>query len=122
MTATPSECPVHNNIDRRKTAKIAAEQNHCEPGAHRVSNAEIARKIMCSKQAIQAGAGADMLEYKNPEQAPVFFLDGKDHFNKRRMSQRFLSPRAVNDQHYKVMENVTERLLNELKQNKSGKL
>jgi cytochrome P450 len=122
--STPVEttCPFHDNVDRRKTAKIAAENNHCTEGAHWVKRSDIARKVLCNKNSFQAGAGADMLTYKNPEEAPVFFLDGKDHFNKRRKSLRFLSPKAVTQQHYVVMEKVTTRLLNELKKTGSGKL
>lgn len=121
-TSAEAKCPVHDNVDRRKTAKIAEQHHHCEEGSHWVDKAAVARKILCNKHAVQAGASADMLEYKNPEHAPVFFLDGKDHFNKRRKSQRFLSPKAVNDQHYKVMESVTKRLLDELQHNGSAKL
>jgi hypothetical protein len=98
-----SGCPVHDNIDRRKTAKLAAENNKQEEGAYWVKMPAIARKVLRSPKALQAGAGADLLHYKEPEQAPVFFLDGEEHANKRRSSLRFLSPKAVSEKHFTVM-------------------
>lgn len=114
--------PQHDNIDRRKTAQIAAKNNHLEKGAHWVQDPQLARQILRNKCAFQAGAGAEMLEYKNPEQAPVFFLDGEEHANKRRESLRFLSPKAVADQHYAVMEKVSKKLLDEFQQQGTAKL
>lgn len=120
--ASESGCPLHDNVDRRKTAKIAFENTRLEEGAHWVKAPGIAQRILRSKKARQAGAGADLLHYKSPEQAPVFFLDGEDHTSKRRQSQRFLSPKAVSEQHYIVMRRVTDELLDEFRQQGSARL
>lgn len=123
MTDTPSTtCPVRDNVDRRKTAKLAQESNKVEEGAHWVKQPAVARKVLRSKFALQAGASADMLKYKNPEQMPVFFLDGTEHANKRRTSLRFLSPKAVSEKHFDVMRWVTDELLAEFQQRGSAKL
>jgi cytochrome P450 len=123
MTNTTSPgCPVHDNVDRRKTAKIALENNKPEAGAHWVKKPSIARMILRHKKAFQAGAGADLLHYKEPEQAPVFFLDGEEHANKRRKSLRFLSPKAISEKHYLVMRRVTDTLLDKFKQDGHAKL
>lgn len=111
-----------DSADHRKTAQIAAENNQLEPGAHWVQTPKLARHILRNKCAFQAGAGAEMLEYKNPEQAPVFFLDGQEHANKRRESLRFLSPKAVADQHYEVMEKASRKLLDEFQRDGEARL
>lgn len=106
-----SGCPVNQTADRRKSAAIAIANTEPDAGAHWVKDASVARKILRSTQALQAGAGAELLHYENPEHAPVFFLDGEEHFNKRRKTQRFLSPKAVAEQHVQVMRRVSDELL-----------
>ncbi len=120
--AAESKCPFHDNVDRRKSASIALENTHAPAGSHWVKSALMAQKVLRNKNALQAGASAESLSYKNPEHAPVFFLDGQEHFNKRRKTQRFLSPKAVTDQHYVVMERVTTELLDKLRQSGAAKL
>ncbi len=123
MTETAaSECPFRNNADRRKSAAIAIDNTRPDPGAHWVKNPGIARKILRSRNALQAGAGAEFLKYDNPEHAPVFMLDGEEHFRKRQKTQRFLSPRAVADQHFRVMSEVTEKLLADFKHRGEARL
>ncbi len=117
-----AQCPVHDNVDRRKSAPIAHQYTRAPEGSRWVKSAGLARKVLRHKESLQAGAGAEALNYKNPEHAPVFFLDGKEHFNKRRKTQRFLSPKAVNDQHYMVMERITQQLLGEFRKNGAAKL
>lgn len=101
-------CPAHDHTDRRKTAALAHRMNHVAEGAHWVKDPGVARKVMRSPRAVQAGASADMLNYKNEEWMPVFFLDGELHAKKRRTSLRFLSPKAVSEKHFQVMQRVTD--------------
>ncbi len=117
-------CPAHNldNTDRRKTAKLAAAMNHATEGTHWVKDPGVARRVMRSKHALQAGASADMLNYSNPEWMPVFFLDGELHAKKRRNSLRFLSPKAVSEKHFAVMRRVTDELLTEFRREGHVKL
>lgn len=121
-TQQSTGCPVHDGVDRRKTAAIAAANNRLHPGSHWVQNPQLARQVLRSKQAFQAGGGAELLEYSNPQHAPVFFLDGQDHADKRKESLRFLSPKAVAEQHYVVMEKVSQKLLEEFRQAGSAHL
>ncbi len=111
MPQAANGCPMHDNVDRRKSAPIAIQNTAPDEGAQWIRNPLFGRKILRNKAATQAGAGADMLKYKNPEQMPVFFLDGEEHANKRRKTLRFLSPKAISDQHYKVMEQKSKELL-----------
>jgi len=101
----------HEVGDRRKSAPIAIANTAPDAGAHWVKSPAVARRVLRSKEALQAGAGAEFFKYKNPEHAPVFFLDGEAHANKRRKTQRFLSPKAVKEQHFEVMRRVTDELL-----------
>ncbi len=78
MSQPASSCPMHDNIDRRKSAPLAIAKTEPDEGAHWIKDALLGRKILRNKTATQAGAGADMLKYKNPEQMPVFFLDGEE--------------------------------------------
>jgi cytochrome P450 len=117
-----STCPMHDTTDRRKSAPIALENTRPDEGAHWVKNPGLARKILRSKASRQAGASADFTKFKNPEHAPVFFLEGADHFKKRRMTQRFLSPKAISDQHYVIMNKVTQDLLQQFRHRGNAKL
>lgn len=117
-----SQCPMHDNVDRRKTAKIAIANTRPDEGAHWVKKPGIAQKILRSKHALQAGAGAEFVKVDNPEHTSVFFLDGEVHGSKKRKTQRFLSPKAVSDQHFKVMQDVSRELLDDLQKTGSGKL
>lgn len=120
--APPPACPAHDNIDRRKSAKLAALNSRPDPGAHWVKKPGVARKILRSQQALQAGQGAELLNFDNPEQVPVFFLDGMEHHRKRLKIQKLLSPKAVDEQHHKIMTKVTQELLAEFKQQGTAKL
>lgn len=120
--SAPTNCPMHDNVDRRKSAAMAIANTQPDDGAHWVRQPGIARKILRNKKSLQAGAGADLVNFKNPEHAPVFFLDGDDHANKRRKTQRFLSPKAISDQHLEIMRRITDELLTDFRQKGKGKL
>lgn len=111
-TAVP-ECPVHDNVDRRKSARIAIENTTPDEGAHWVKKPSVARRVLRSPAARQAGAGAELMRQGNPEHTSVFFLDGEEHSNKRRKVHRFLSPKTVSEQHFQVMTDITAQLLQE---------
>lgn len=113
MTISNSGCPMHDNVDRRKSAKLALQNTKPDEGAYWVKRPSIARKILRSKNAFQAGAGADLVKFPNPEETPVFFLDGADHSKKRSKTQRFLSPQTISDQHFTIMRQVTDDLIQE---------
>ena len=54
-----SYCPAMDNIDRRKSAAIAIANTQPDEGAYWVKTANLARKVLRSKKAFQAGAGAE---------------------------------------------------------------
>lgn len=115
-------CPLTEGADHRKSAEIATANTQPDEGAYWVVQPTVAKQVLRHKQAFQAGAGAEFVKVDNPEHTSVFFLDGADHFNKRRKTQRFLSPQAVSKQHYKVMEDVSRQLLQEFQQSGRARL
>ncbi len=117
-----STCPLHDTGDHRKSAELATANTRPDIGAYWVKNPVFAKQILQHKKALQAGAGAEFVRMDNPEHTSVFFLDGVDHFNKRKKTQRFLSPQAVSKQHYKVMEQVSRQLLEEFQRAGTAKL
>ncbi len=121
-THTASGQPALDNTDRRKSAALARRETQPDEGAHWVRGAALARQILRSKASLQGGAGADLVTFKNPEHAPVFFLDGEDHLEKRRKTNHFLSAKAITDQHQATMENCTARLLAQFQRDGSAKL
>lgn len=122
MTDTTSGCPFHDNADRRKSAAIAALNTQPNAGAHWVKKSGLARKILRSQHALQAGVGAEFVNLDNPAHVPVFFLDGIDHHRKRQKIQKFLSPKAIGERHQIVMRNVTAHLLAEFRKSGRAKL
>ena len=117
-----SYCPATDNIDRRKSAAIAIANTQPDEGAYWVKTANLARKVLRSKKAFQAGAGAEFVKFENPQHAPVFFLDGDEHAAKRAKTQRFLSPQAISSRHETVMRSVTDELINDFRKKGSAKI
>src|ERR1700761_8865474 len=118
----PASCPVHDNVDRRKSAPLAAKNTHPDEGAFLIQNAGRARAVLRHDKALQAALGAENIKFDNPEHAPVFFLDGMPHRKKRMQIAKFLSPKAVATRHHEVMERTTDELLARLRQQGQAKL
>lgn len=119
---TAAGCPVHGQVDRRKSARIAIENTAPDEGARWVKTASVARRVLRSPMARQAGAGADLMQQGNPAHTSVFFLDGEEHSHKRRQVHRFLSPKTVSEQHFQVMTDITQQLLQEFQQTGRARL
>lgn len=107
-------CPVHGRDDR-KSARLAAERMAPEPSAEVVRSFSFAREILRSTTMKQAGASADLVDTSNPDQAPVFFLDGEAHKRKRTAIARFFTPKAIATKYSAVMERTTDELLSSMK-------
>lgn len=109
------ECPFANGKDERKSAALATMRTKAEPGSHLVDSFDVGREILRSPAMKQAGLGADQVVIDDPTQAPVFFLDGEDHRRKRAAIARFFNPKAIAARYRTVMEDVSDRLLDELR-------
>jgi cytochrome P450 len=121
--ASPSShCPFDPGHDDRKSARIAAEHLVMESGSRPISSFAVARDILRSSLAKQAGAGAEHVDTGNPEHAPVFYLDGEPHRRKRSAIARFFTAKAVTTRYRAVMEHKTAELLSRLRSAGRGRL
>ncbi|MCJ1962373.1 cytochrome P450 [Novosphingobium mangrovi (ex Hu et al. 2023)] len=98
-------------VDERKSAALAEANLRVEDGAQKVTTFAAAREMLRHTQVLQDGAGADEVDVGDPEQVPVFYLDGKPHKTRRAAIARFFTPRAISERYQAVMEATTDRLL-----------
>jgi len=110
-----SACPVHRDQDDRKSAAIAAQRVKLPKNHKGISAFEQGRAILRSPAMKQAGLEGAELAMDNPEQAPVFFLDGEPHRRKRGAIARFFTPKIIETRHQRIMEETTGALLAELR-------
>jgi cytochrome P450 len=115
-------CPMDPTRDDRKSAALAAQRVHADPGARVVDNFAFGRAILRSGQMAQAGAGSEQANVAGEEFAPVFFLDGEDHKRRRAAIARFFTPKAINTRHRLVMERTSDELLARLRAAGGGQL
>jgi len=109
--AAPHPCPHLAGIDHRKTAAIAAANDVIQPGAQRIGSFATARAIFRSGQFRQAMLNGDRFPVKDPNDRPVFFLDGDIHRAKRAALAKFFSPKAIATLFRPVIDRETGRLL-----------
>ncbi|CUU55139.1 hypothetical protein Ga0074812_104220 [Parafrankia irregularis] len=124
MTSTvpvPSACPIDPARDDRKSAVLAAQRVHADPGARVVGKFAFGREILRSGSMLQAGAGSDQMKAAG-EFASVFFLDGEIHKRRRTAIARYFTPKAINTRHRLVMEKTSDELLGKLQAAGGGNL
>jgi cytochrome P450 len=108
-------CPVPH--DERKTAAMATRLvKPNPPDANVVKDFKFAREILRNSTMRQAGAGAEHMDFSNPDQVSFFFLDGDVHREKRSRVARYFQAKAIEQRYHPVMERVMDRLIGELKQ------
>jgi cytochrome P450 len=113
---------IEGNRDERKSARLAERNGGPGPGFRVVGQFALARSILRSSTAKQAGAGAEYVDVGNPEHVPLFFLDGEVHRRRRAAIAPFFTPKAITTRYYKVMEDTTDRLLAQLRRDGEGRL
>jgi cytochrome P450 len=113
-------CPHLLDRDDRKSAAIAAANDTIQPGAERVTSFGMARGILRGREFRQAMLNGDRFPVSDPDQLPVFFLDGEVHRRKRASLARFFSPKAIASLFRPVIDRETDRLIGELRQ--SGRM
>jgi cytochrome P450 len=114
-TCPYSPFPVADRDDR-KSAAIAATRAIPADGTEPLGEYSLIRGILRNGELKQGGMGGEW-PVKDPMHAPVFFLDGPLHKQKRGTIARFFTPRAISEHHRAVMEATTDRLLAGLRQN-----
>jgi hypothetical protein len=108
--------------DDRKSAALAAQRVHADPGARVISGFERGREVLRSGQMVQAGAGTEQMKATGAGYLPVFFLDGDIHRRQRTAIARFFTPKAIGARHRLVMERTSDELLGRLQANGGGRL
>ena len=93
--AAETECPHLAGRDDRKSAAIAAANDTIQPDAKRITSFGLAREVLRGRDFKQAMLNGDRFPVSDPEQLPLFFLDGEVHRRKRSALARFFSPKAI---------------------------
>ena len=101
--------------DDRKSAHLAAQRVTVQPNARLVGDYLVAREILRSGKMHQAGVDADGVNTDNPEQSPVFYLDGEAHRKKRSSIARFFTSNAVATRHRPVMLRTCESIMRQFR-------
>lgn len=115
-------CPIQPPRDDRKSAALAAQRVHADPGARVISRFELGRSLLRSGQMVQAGAGSEQIKASAGGYLPVFFLDGDPHRRQRTAIARLFTPKAISARHRLVMEGTSDELLGRLQANGGGRL
>jgi len=106
-----SACPMHRGRDDRKSAKIAAERIAPPKGVRIIDSFGLAREILRSPSAKQAGAGADQVVIDNPDHVSFFFLDGEQHRKRRVAVANFFSTKTIAARYQSVMHRTMDSLI-----------
>ncbi|HEX3705570.1 MAG TPA: cytochrome P450 [Mycobacteriales bacterium] len=107
--------------DDRKSGALGEQRVKADPGARVISGFETSRAVLRASTMLQAGAGSKQMS-KDPETAPVFFLDGERHKQRRTAIARFFTPKAISTRHRLVMETKTDELLAQLQADGTAQL
>jgi cytochrome P450 len=120
--AAAQGCPVHAGRDDRKSAGIA-QQNLAPPKDARIIRSfGLAREILRSPVAKQAGAGADQIKLDNPDHISFFFLDGDAHRKRRVAVANYFSSKTIVARYHTIMHKTMDALIAQLKANGEMKL
>jgi cytochrome P450 len=113
-------CPAAR--DDRKSARLAAERVATQPGAQLINGYTLARDILRNAKMHQAGVDAQAVDVRNPDHAPVFYLDGESHRKKRGAIARFFTANAVASRYRPTMQRTAAMLMRQLEQSGRGRL
>ena len=115
-------CPAHELRTDSKTARLAANYVRPQPGSLWIRGFNQARKLLRSGSLRQAGVEVAPVEKEDPTRASIFFLDGEAHQKRRAAILPFFSPTAIATRHLRVMQENTDKLLAEFRQNGRAQL
>jgi cytochrome P450 len=102
-----------NLFDDRKSARAAGPGVHDDvDGMVYVGEFAAARQVLRSDGLRQAGFRAEVFErFAGRKNAPVLFQDGEAHQKQRSATARFFAPKVVGTRYRKLMEELSERLV-----------
>jgi len=97
--------------DGRKTAHLAAGSMNAQTKARLITDFAQAREILRSPKVIQAGAGAVNMDHSQPEEVPIFYIDGEAHRRRRSVIARYFTLKAIETRYQPIMERTADRLI-----------
>jgi cytochrome P450 len=104
-------CPGHKLHDERKSA-AAAQSGFDFGGVVRIEEFVLARQLLRSNGARQAGFKAELLErFTGRSHAPVLFQEGETHQKQRSTTARFFAPKVVTTRYRALMQALSDRLV-----------
>jgi hypothetical protein len=109
------DCPHLIGRDDRKSAAIAAENDTIQPNSQRITSFGLARHILRGREFKQAMLNGDRFPVSDPDQLPLFFLDGEVHRRKRSTLARFFSPKAIATLYRPVIDREVACLIGDLR-------
>jgi cytochrome P450 len=114
-------CPYHHEIDERKSAKAAAGSDarakKLANGGIKVESFTLTRKILRSGGTRQAGFMADLVSRATAKgSTPVLFQEGEVHQKQRTATARFFAPRVVTSRYRDLMNQLSDGLMERLRQ------
>lgn len=115
-------CPVQAIRNDSKTARMAAEMVGPAPGSRLIDGFSQVWQILTKCPVVQSGVDSAPVERDNPATTTIFFLEGEAHLRRRAAIQGFFSPQAIARRHLRVMEQTTDTLVAEFRQQGQVKL
>lgn len=120
-TPAYSACPRHDGSDDRKSAAIARGASGVEPGVV-VRDFAGARALLRDPDARQAGFLAELVKKVSMTRAPILYQHGAEHRRQRGATARFFAPRVVTSGYRVLMVRTSDRLVEQLQAEGSGRL
>ncbi|GCF09515.1 cytochrome P450 [Dictyobacter arantiisoli] len=128
--ARAAGCPIDHQAQAWSHQKTA---QHVEPtgisiecdaqGVWHIYGFNETRAVLRSGETRQAGFGSDTLSATASKMTPpILFLDGKEHQIQRKQTARFFTPKAVDGNYRRLMEDVADKLIAELRRSKQADL
>lgn len=125
-----TQCPIdHTAWSRQKTTRGVegnAQEKRIErdaQGVWHVYGFEEARAILRGSTTKQAGFNAELIaSVPGTTNQPILYLEGKEHNQQRKQTARFFTPKTVSSDYRQFMEQLADRLVNQLKRKKHADL
>ncbi|MCB9567709.1 MAG: cytochrome P450 [Myxococcales bacterium] len=91
-------------------------------GAELIRSFARGRELLLDKELLQGGAGAPGIDISEPDNVPVFYLDGPDHRQRRASIAPYFTPKAITGRYHQIIERETQRLLGQLRRDGRAQL
>ncbi len=126
-TSSPARCPIdHSAVSWQKTAQtlktdaaLSVPVERDEQGTWHVRSFDAVRTVLRSADTKQIGFNGELIERAPGEmKRPVLYMEGKPHQQQRKATARFFTPKTVNDNYRRMMEQLSDQLIKKLQRKK----